>query len=236
MSLGLIRAFSSQLSLPLSTTASASNCTKSLEIRELNNPHHKSKFCSKSGFKTETLSNYFSESNRIQIQFDSEFDLTYKFLVSRPPRNRGTLLQGTLCSILYENCENNCTIQTPNYPGLYPNNSTCYYAIRESSVPTGLRALIKLKGEVHVGPGELRYRDCFSDYVVVYDGYSIRDPVLIKFCGHGYLLEVISSGNEMLVQFYSGDNGILTPAGPLKVGNLTFMRRFLIRLHLKHTP
>jgi len=45
---------------------------------------------------------------------------------------------------------------------------------------------------------------------MVHDGYSIRDPVLIKFCGNGILQEVMSSGHEMLVQFYSGDNGIIT--------------------------
>jgi len=116
---------------------------------------------------------------------------------------------------VYENCENNCTLQTPNFPGLYPGNSTCYWAIRETNVPPGLRALIKLSGEVHVGVGELRSTDCSSDFVTVYDGYSIRDPELIKFCGHGAVEEVISSHNEILVQFYSG--GIVSTVGPVKV-------------------
>lgn len=182
----------------------------------MGNPYHKSKFCTTPGFKTETLSNYFSDGRHVEIQFTSELDVNYKFLPRNVYPNRGTLLQGTLCSILFENCQERCTIQTPNFPGLYPNNSTCYYAVRETSTPPGLRALVKLSGQVHIGNGELRYTNC-PEYVIVFDGYSIRDPVLIKFCGNGILQEVTSSGHEMLVQFYSGDNGLTSPSVGFKV-------------------
>lgn len=44
----------------------------------------------------------------------------------------GTLISGTHCSRLFSDCDKKaCRLQSPNYPGIYPRNLTCYYAIRQ---------------------------------------------------------------------------------------------------------
>lgn len=48
----------------------------------------------------------------------------------------------------------------------------------------------------------------FQDYVTVYDGYTTRDPVILKFCGGGEPVpETISSGHELLVEFSTSPYG-----------------------------
>ena len=50
--------------------------------------------------------------------------------------------------------------------------------------------------------------DDVQDYVTVYDGYTTRDPVLLKFCGGGEPVpETVSSGPEILVEFTSSPYG-----------------------------
>lgn len=46
--------------------------------------------------------------------------------------NIGTLISGTHCSRIFSDCDTNiCRLQSPNYPGVYPRNLTCYYAVRQ---------------------------------------------------------------------------------------------------------
>lgn len=57
----------------------------------------------------------------------------------------GDLMEGTYCSRIFSNCDKKrCVLQSPNYPGLYPRNLTCYYAIRQHSIPYGHQALISI--------------------------------------------------------------------------------------------
>lgn len=51
--------------------------------------------------------------------------------------------------------------------------------------------------------------DTSSDHVTIYDGYTIRDPVLLRFCGGGKFPTIISSGNELLIEFYSAPTDYL---------------------------
>ncbi|GIY66696.1 uncharacterized protein CDAR_583371 [Caerostris darwini] len=65
------------------------------------------------------------------------------------------------------------------------------------SVPTG-------RATSTSGTSFLLSTDCLSgDSVRIYDGPSIRSPQLLEFCGSGSLPEIVSSGNEVLVQIYS---------------------------------
>lgn len=49
-----------------------------------------------------------------------------------------------------------------------------------------------------------------QDYVTIYDGYTTRDPILLKFCGGGSELpEVVSSGPEILVEFSTSPFGTM---------------------------
>jgi len=59
--------------------------------------------------------------------------------------------------------------------------------------------------------------DDVQDYVTVYDGYTTRDPVLLKFCGGGEPVpEAVSSGPELLVEFTSSPYGTFVYPAPLQ--------------------
>lgn len=47
----------------------------------------------------------------------------------------GDLIPGTYCSRIYSDCnKKHCRLQSPNFPGTYPRNLTCYYAVRQVSI------------------------------------------------------------------------------------------------------
>ncbi|XP_030385378.1 uncharacterized protein LOC115632387 isoform X2 [Scaptodrosophila lebanonensis] len=49
------------------------------------------------------------------------------------------------------------------------------------------------------------------DYVTVYDGYTTRDPIILKFCGGGQAVPAaVSSGPELLVEFNTSPFGTFT--------------------------
>lgn len=59
--------------------------------------------------------------------------------------------------------------------------------------------------------------DCndVQDYVTIYDGYTTRDPVILKFCGGGEAIpQTISSGHELLVEFSTSPYGTFLQASP----------------------
>ncbi|XP_011559939.3 uncharacterized protein LOC105390349 [Plutella xylostella] len=150
----------------------------------------------------------------------------------------GDLISGTYCSRIFSDCDRkNCRLQSPNFPGVYPRNLTCYYAVRQHEVPAGKHALIVVKqpnGQLvsirsqkalYATPEQDRgnngrelkvWQDCdeVQDYVTVYDGYTTRDPVILRFCGGGVAVpEAISSGPELLVEFTTSPFGtFLQPA------------------------
>ncbi|KAI4504001.1 hypothetical protein M0802_000472 [Mischocyttarus mexicanus] len=145
----------------------------------------------------------------------------------------GDLISGTYCSRIFSDCDQKkCRLQSPNFPGLYPRNLTCYYAVspskarvRQHEVPPGKYALISVgqpRGQLvavrsrpatqaESPPRELHlWQDCdvIQDYVTVYDGYTTRDPVILKFCGGGEPVpEATSSGPEILVEFTTSPYG-----------------------------
>lgn len=50
-----------------------------------------------------------------------------------------------------------------------------------------------------------------QDYVTVYDGYTTRDPIVLKFCGGGQSVQpTTSSGPELLVEFTTSPYGTFT--------------------------
>ena len=59
--------------------------------------------------------------------------------------------------------------------------------------------------------------DDVQDYVTVYDGYTTRDPVLLKFCGGGEPVpQAVSSGPEILVEFTSSPYGTFVYPAPVQ--------------------
>lgn len=161
--------------------------------------------------------------------------------IARPTKTSdyylGDLISGTYCSRIFSDCDRkNCRLQSPNFPGVYPRNLTCYYAVRQHEVPQGKHALIVVKQpngqlvsirsqkalysteqERRNNGRELKFwQQCdeVQDYVTVYDGYTTRDPVILRFCGGGVgVPEAISSGPELLVEFTTSPFGtFLQPA------------------------
>ena len=125
------------------------------------------------------------------------------------------------CSREYTDCVySSCRIQSPNYPGMYPRNTTCTYKIhvRRSDVPKGQHALIELSQpssqRVSVMAAKVTkygredkslglWSDCESvgDQVTVYDGKDSNSPVLIVFCRGSAIPQVVSSGRDLFVVF-----------------------------------
>ncbi|KAK9718758.1 hypothetical protein QE152_g23014 [Popillia japonica] len=143
----------------------------------------------------------------------------------------GDLITGTYCSRIFSDCDRKrCRLQSPNFPGVYPRNLTCYYAIRQHEVLPGRHALIIVrqpKGQLISIRSQsalygLRHRvrrlyDEGSGDVTVYDGYTTRDPVILKFCGGGEAVpEAISSGHELLVEFSTSPYGTFLHPAPMQ--------------------
>nr|CAH7729401.1 unnamed protein product [Callosobruchus chinensis] len=147
----------------------------------------------------------------------------------------GDLISGTYCSRIFSDCDRkHCRLQSPNFPGIYPRNLTCYYAVRQHEIPPGKHALITVrqpKGQLiqirsesalhgTASTHELRvWESCddVQDYVVIYDGYTTRDPVILKFCGGGEPVpKTVSSGHELLVEFSTSPYGTFLQPSPPK--------------------
>ena len=92
---------------------------------------------------------------------------------------------------------------------------TCYYAIRHHNAPDtvdyhsviNLQTLslnIQSKAQNNLTFSNSRdFKDHCVDTLTVYDGYTIRDPILVSVCGRGVLENITSSSNELLVEFHS---------------------------------
>ncbi|XP_060528816.1 uncharacterized protein LOC132703517 [Cylas formicarius] len=155
--------------------------------------------------------------------------------IPEPDYYLGELIAGTYCSRIFSDCDKkHCRLQSPNFPGIYPRNLTCYYAVRQHEIPPGKHALITVrqpKGQLisirsqsslygTATPRELRVWnacDDVQDYVTVYDGYTTRDAVILKFCGGGEAVpEAVSSGHELLVEFSTSPYGTFLQPAPVQ--------------------
>ncbi|KAK9889675.1 hypothetical protein WA026_007054 [Henosepilachna vigintioctopunctata] len=158
--------------------------------------------------------------------FPANVTLPTPSLEPEPEYYLGDLITGTYCSRIFSDCDRkHCRLQSPNFPGVYPRNLTCYYAVRQHEIPQGKHALITVrqpKGQLvyirsqsalygTASTRELKvWDDCndVQDYVTVYDGYTTRDPIILKFCGGGEAVpEAVSSGHELLVEFSTSPYG-----------------------------
>lgn len=94
----------------------------------------------------------------IQQEIPFEFRIRYKFLShseavvrygsSSELYDLGLVSPGTYCTRQFEECyRNKCRLQSPNYPGMYPRNVSCYWTIRQKNVPTCKHAMIAVSQE-----------------------------------------------------------------------------------------
>ncbi|XP_030765063.1 uncharacterized protein LOC115889262 [Sitophilus oryzae] len=163
------------------------------------------------------------------------YNFTIPTPVPEPDYYLGELIAGTYCSRIFSDCDKkHCRLQSPNYPGIYPRNLTCYYAVRQHEIPPGKHALITVrqpKGQLvsirsqsmlygTATPKELKvWNECddVQDYVTVYDGYTTRDAIILKFCGGGEAVpEAVSSGHELLVEFSTSPYGTFLQPAPVQ--------------------
>lgn len=70
--------------------------------------------------------------------YDSERDINITTLYTlpvptpSPVQYLGDLIGSTYCSRIFNDCsDRTCRLQSPNFPGIYPRNLTCYYAVRQ---------------------------------------------------------------------------------------------------------
>lgn len=209
-----------------------------MQLSELGRPFTGGSWCgSSSGYAV-----YYSETSTITVSvklFHAQpstpfaFHLRYKFVSQleavvrfgspAAPLERGQVSPGTYCTRQFDECRHKpCRLQSPNYPGMYPRNVTCYWILHQKDVPTCKHAMIAVRQEsAHkmqmkrsismaslnkTGPKALRaWRECTGerDHLIFYDGPTTNDPVLVKYCGGDWLPRVVSHGPWMLVAFHS---------------------------------
>ncbi|XP_068054685.1 deleted in malignant brain tumors 1 protein-like [Anomalospiza imberbis] len=84
-------------------------------------------------------------------------------------------------------------LQSPNYPGNYPNDADCVWEIQ---VENNFRVTLTFRDIV------MQSRTCQHDYIEVYDGPLHSSPLLGRFCS-GSFPTYVSSSNMMSVRFHS---------------------------------
>lgn len=235
-----------------------------MQILELGRPYVGGSWCGIGPTDGSAPAVYFSEAGTVTLTLripysglyttmPFTFDLRFKFLSNRQapvrlgtaadPKERGELVPGTHCSRNFYECyRKRCSLQSPNYPGIYPRNVTCRYTVRQKVVPKCKYAMVSLgqrrggggapqplgpvrpKAQKSNGTVIIRVNDMCSeneDRLVVYDGPSEDHPVLLKFCGGPVLPRVVSSGPAMLVVFRSWEhNSPATFSSPMPVSRL----------------
>ncbi|CAH0584579.1 unnamed protein product [Chrysodeixis includens] len=171
---------------------------------------------------------------RLRYKFLAQRDAVVRFGAMEAPLERGAVSPGTYCTRTYEECHRKpCRLQSPNYPGMYPRNVTCYWSLRQKDIPTCKHAMISVRQEYShkmqikrsismaslnkTGRVVRAWRECTGerDRLIFYDGASTDDPVLVEYCGGDWLPRVTSRGPEMLVAFHSSPfSAPLRPPAP----------------------
>lgn len=185
---------------------------------------------------------YYSESNSLNLTlqlyrmseqglgYNFDFKLAYKFLKKSEAHLRygnstlqpwrGDLVPGTYCDRVLDRCDARpCRVQSPNFPGVYPRNVTCYYRIEQRGVPRGKHALLAVRQrnthKIHIKDQIVKYDrsqrvlkvwdqcNVIQDYLTVYDGASTIDPILVRLCGGDVVPDIVSSGPNMLLEFHT---------------------------------
>ncbi|XP_057327252.1 uncharacterized protein LOC130668799 [Microplitis mediator] len=200
------------------------------------------------------LTLYLGRLSEQGIGYNFDFKLSYKFLKRseahlRYGNNtmstwRGDLVNGTYCDRVLTRCDTRaCRLQSPNYPGVYPRNVTCYYRIEHKRAPPGHRALLAVNQrnshKIHIKDQVVKYDrsqrilrvwdqcNVVQDYLTVYDGGSTTDRVLVRLCGGDTVPDIVSSRNTMLLEFHTSpyDN----PFHPVP---LSFLPGFELEVHV----
>ncbi|KAK6637856.1 hypothetical protein RUM44_008278 [Polyplax serrata] len=164
------------------------------------------------------------------IGYNFDFKLAYKFLQKSEAHLRygnstlqpwrGNLVPGTYCDRVLDKCDTRpCRVQSPNFPGVYPRNVTCYYRIQQRGIPRDKHALLAVRQrnthKIHIKDQIVKYDrsqrvlkvwdqcNVIQDYLTVYNGASTADPILIRLCGGDVVPDIVTSGPNMLLEFHT---------------------------------
>ena len=168
-----------------------------------------------------------------RYRFLTKTSAVVRYGPSAAPKYRGERVSNTDCSRILQGCRaKSCFLQSPNYPGFYPRNITCYYLVKALPPPTPHFKPVIVIGQpnnrlIHVGDQDLfsrvspevtMHQNCPGDYISIFDGGEMKAPLLARFCGSTSLPNITSSGPEMLVVFHSDSAGRLNHPPNMVVG------------------
>ncbi|XP_070189345.1 cubilin-like isoform X3 [Littorina saxatilis] len=136
-----------------------------------------------------------AKTNRgFQGSFEFFDDTVYQIGTEAPPRICGYTVRSEVQVAGY--------IVSPTYPGMYPDNLYCYYKLEGK---LGQRIRIRFEEFILFHGGEY----CPFDYVKIYDGHTIKSPVIGTFCGRYNASTVLFSTREALFfEFRTGQGRI----------------------------
>ncbi|XP_062436363.1 deleted in malignant brain tumors 1 protein-like [Rhea pennata] len=135
---------------------------------------------------------FLSSGNELAVLFRSDGSVTRKgfrafYNSSLPNTTPASYSCGGLLSY------SSGTLQSPFYPGNYPDNADCVWEIQ---VLSNFRVTLTFR-DIQMQGGR-----CLSDYVEIYDGPLRTSPLLGKICS-GSFRTYTSSSNLMTVHFHS---------------------------------
>ncbi|CAB3235739.1 unnamed protein product [Arctia plantaginis] len=90
-------------------------------------------------------------------------------------------------------------ISSPGSPGSYPENRDCYWHLTTTPGKRINLNFFALDIEVH--------SNCSFDYLAIYDGGHVTDPLLSRYCNTTQPAPVVSASSEMLIHFHSDSYG-----------------------------
>ncbi|XP_013175197.1 PREDICTED: cubilin-like [Papilio xuthus] len=86
-------------------------------------------------------------------------------------------------------------ISSPGSPGRYPPNRDCYWRLTTAIGKRIQLHFFALDIESHV--------NCSFDYIAIYDGGHVKDPLIEKYCNSTQPAPLQSAGSELLIHFHS---------------------------------
>lgn len=139
------------------------------------------------------------------IGYNFDFKLSYKYLKKSDAHLRygnstfqtwrGQMITGSYCDRILDQCDRKlCRVQSPNFPGAYPRNVTCYYRIEQRTAPKSKRALIVVRQpnahKIHI-----------KDQVINYDRSQRTLRYVLSTCDKMYVFTKLSIKNGFILAF-----------------------------------
>ncbi|KAF5295928.1 hypothetical protein FQR65_LT10359 [Abscondita terminalis] len=87
------------------------------------------------------------------------------------------------------------TLRSPGHPGNYPLNRDCYWYL---SAPLGKRLQFHFFS-LMIGESA----NCTKDYITFYQGLTVSDKILAKYCNTSHPEPLYSAGPEVMIHFHS---------------------------------